>query len=736
MARRAPGHARPIAMIRVLRAPLSVLRGRLAIPPLPASSVLVEPPGAFPVPWGGARALLGALRRRLGDEAVERAIAPHHALLSLALRRLDGALSPEDRARRARLGAQPLGFMSHSRMTAGPLLEAWLAALAPLIAGRIEAVALPNVARIDAETLVVLRHLVQRLPAAERPEILLGYDRAEGPVEPLWRRSVELVEAQLSALEALPEAVVEDLPGGAAEPGPERARAPAEAEADPLDDRAEERAYEALLRAPVPPGEAIRAEVVRAARDAFAAFGFTAALRLGLELLARDEALPAPLAAEVHAIVALSAYNRRLEGGDPALTALLERHFSAALDAEADPARRSHLYYRLCINAARRAGDLTRGAALAERALEEAGRPDLPASLAAYLEAWARNGRAYVLARQRRLDEAAVECEAAHAMLLCAAELAEGGGAVAPRELLASRVVFLDNLAEIALRSGDLDRAATWQAALQEAEVGLDSSMRAARYRWVVIRRAQGRVEEALREAEQGLAEARHYLNPVMEDRFALHVGDLRYRIGDAAGAHRAFAAALALRRVIGDPEDVARTEMSCAVAAARAGLLDEAQALLERALDGPLCGRRVRRGAARAEVLAALGKLAARRGDAAGSRRRLNEAIAEAAGAGERDALLRVAAATGQASLALGRRAEAPERPRGPRICSACCWGCARRATATRRSSRARSRSPPPRWTTPRPGGTCRASSPASATPAVRRGSGAARISARPWSR
>ena len=643
-------------MIRVLRAPRPALRRALASSLLPSSSLRIEAPGALPLPWGGARVCLALLRQRAGDDAVERAVAPQRALLSLVLRRLEATLTPAERERRELLRAQPLGFMSHSRMTSSPLLEAWIEALAPLVAGKVAALVLPDAGRLDAESVAMLRHLVRRLAPEERPDLILGFDTSEGPDDPLWRRSVELVDIQLALLEALPDTVVESVEAGTGEGNGEGdgepEEAPGEAPVDPLDDRREEQALAGLRRDPA--GSGAVAEAIEAMRAAFGAFGFATSLRLGMEVLARGGLLPAEVAAEVHTVVALSAYNRQLEAGDPRLTAFLEQHLEAALAAEPDVARRSHLHYRLCINAARRAGDLERGLGLATRALAEAERPDLRAGLAAYLTAWARSGQAYVFARQMRLAEALAAGEEAYALVQRAASAPD----LAPREILSSRIVFLDNLAEIALRAGDTAGAGAWQAALEEAEEGLDPVMRVAAVRWAAILRAEGRLREGIRRATQGLEDARRHLNPVMEERFAVALGDLWYRAGGAGEARGFFGAALPIRRRLGQPHEIARAELACAAAAMREGELEEAEARLGKALESPLCAR----AGARAEALAALGTVAALGGDAARWRRRLNEAIAQAASAGERDALLRVARAAGQGSLLLGRREEAQE--------------------------------------------------------------------------
>jgi hypothetical protein len=96
--------------------------------------------------------------------------------------------------------------------------------------------------------------------------------------------------------------------------------------------------------------------------------------------------------------------------------------------------------------------------------------------------------------------------------------------------------------------------------------------------------------------------------------------------------------------------------EAPAAVAAARAGRTAEARALFQNLLEFDSSDS----DSAAAQLLAALAELAARKGDAAETDARMNEAIGRAVESGERDALLAVAVAAGRACQALGREAQA----------------------------------------------------------------------------
>ncbi len=604
-------------------------------------AIVIDPDPDFPVPWAGARLLLARLVAA-GDPTLQR----DRALLSLVVRGLVAELDDPERELRRERAAQVLGFLSHNGMISTPLIDAWARVLAPVCAGRV--IAIPDVGALDPETMILVRVLQKRLPVEHRPQFVLGHDPEPRTGEWLWRRDDDLIAGQLALLELLPGTIVEPVAGIFDDAAP---HAPAAVALHPLDDDLERRAFRALV-ATATPDAATQALAIEAMRAAFACFGFTAVLRLGLELLQRAPGLPAEHGAEVHTLIALAAYNRQVETGDNSeLAQLLDTHFSAAFELESDAARRSHLLYRLSINRGRRKGELAEAHALGDRAIEEARR--VPAAgLAAFLEAWARNGRAYVRARMRRHADAIEDCERACELLATAAT--EPG---APRsEVRPSQLVLFDNLAALAEMAGNRERAAYWQGRNEELEKSLPEAFSVSAHRWASLLRAQGDLRGAIRHAERGLAEARRQLHPLVEDRYATDLGDLYYRVGDATAAYHHFDAVLAIRRRSIDAAARLRAELSCAVAAARAGLFTEARGNLARALADPGCAE----ASAQSEITSALGLVAAREGNGAEAHELFDRAIDLAVDSGARDTLVRVARSAGDACAVLGERADA----------------------------------------------------------------------------
>lgn len=619
---------RGVPRLIVLRGPTPALRARPELTPR-AEDLLLTPAGELP--WEGVRRLVAALAA-IDRERVAEALAPHRVAASLVLRGLVAALSPAERAARAALAAQAPGFMAHNGYVSYPLRIAFVRALAPLLAGR--RVLVLGAESLDLHSAAVLLRLV-----AERPEcaLVLALDPGRIADHALWRRDALSVIALCQDQAAAEDAALVDVspgPSGEGTPFGPRPFAPA-----PWDDDLDARAL-ADPDGPAPE----HARTLAALEGSWACYGFHTCLRLGLALLARAPGLAPERRRRVHLLVALAAYNRQVSskgeepGADEELAALIERHLRAALDGEEDPSARSHIFYRLALNAGRRRGDLAHALALADEAVAAAERGDAP-----FFAAWARNGRAYVLGRLGDLRGAIAEVLAADAL---AARPIPGPLA---GEQAATRLVLADNLAALHTWAGAPDEALRWQAEFADRAARLAGPVSPSP-RWVELHCSRGDLAAAAAVAEAGVRAADALMWPPEVELFTAWLGELRYRQGDAAGARAAFERARVLAgRLHADHRDLP-TRIAALLAALRSGALADAEAELAEVLQ-------LRPDA---ELLALAGVCAARRGERERATIRINDAIAAALEGGVRDELLRVAAAAGEACLALGDRDEA----------------------------------------------------------------------------
>jgi len=393
---------------------------------------------------------------------------------------------------------------------------------------------------------------------------------------------------------------------------------------------------------------------------AFAGFAFTTTLRLGLALFEHEPELTPEQAADAHGLLALSAHNRQFRsGGNIRLAEFLRRHLERAFRAETRPGHRSAVAYRLAVTHGRRMKHIGAGIEWADQAIQESQSARIEGVDAANLESWGRNIRAFMLTGRDRLEEAATECESAFHRLSAILETRPdplSSPDACLREIVFSRSLLADNLAAIAQMAGDSDRLETWKGIADQLTEEVPELERYEARHWIAIYRKKLRLDAAADKARRGLDAARASQDALREYRYTVESADLEYRLGDAKAALAGFEQANELRRRLEEPGFLKPVRLSAAAAAARAGNVAKAQDWVRQALDrlDPSADD------ARAQILAFLGRLAARRSDGDEAESRINEAIALAVDSGERDTLLAVAVAAGRASQHLERADEA----------------------------------------------------------------------------
>lgn len=600
--------------------------------------------------WAGVRGLVAQLVRRLGADAVEDAFRRHPVTAGFALPHVRARLSAGEQESRASLGARLASHLSHNFFIQGPLFVAWGALLGELLAAAREDLIVPSLCRLDTPSLAAFKALVfdhvDTLSGLTLGWVTDPPERERDEWGLAWHYPAGDLDALALGVEGLPGARRVEL-GGA---GATDEAWPVIDDVSVLGPAFDHEAWASIdAHAALPRPAAL----VGALRHAFAGFGFSAALRLGLALERGGPALSGREAADAHGIVALCAHNRQFaSGGNRALAGFIERHLTAALAAETRPAERCALLYRLAVTHGRRLGDLETGVGWIERALAACDDRGLTPKEAAYQRAWALNFRSYLRMRQGAVADAAREAQDALETLLSTPEPA--AGSCAWRERTVTRAVLASNLATLAHVSGSNVAYARWRrgvAAVTRATPGM-SLFRSLDL--VALHRRALQPALALDYAHEGLEAARGAHDATWEHTYLRDVADLRSSLGDAAGACDAWDDARRLRARLGSRAAVPAVDVPLGLALRRAGRPDEARTCLEQAAatDRPAVER--------AEALAALGLIAAEGGDAEAAERHVNAAVTLAVESGARPALVRVALAAGRASLCLGRAAAA----------------------------------------------------------------------------
>jgi|GEM_PF-1797610 len=623
--------------------------------------VIVQPGREWAEPWSVLRRILPTLRELHGSEPVERAVRQHSVAASFVLPGRLKTLEPPATLRRKQLEARLASHMTHNEIVQEQLFEEVAALFHDLLAPDLRLV-LPNIARLDPSSLVLLR-TTYRLFSDTSPSLVIGYDPATS-VEVdedgiLWDFSPLMLKAFVHGFHTLDGFRVQTVSGEEAVLS-EEGSAPSSTQrrVDPLDSDLEGRAWRSLQELGETSGAAVpettRDLVLEAIDRCFESYAFRPLMTLGLELLRRGASLAADDEARVRTMVALGAHNRQfLSRGNLRLARFLEGHYRRALELETDPLRRICLLYRLTVAVGRRQGRIEPALELADRGLESFEGAALPAEEAVMQEAWLRNIRAFLLMRQKKLDAAFEEERRAVALLARCEELSE----VLRTDARLSRAVVADNLAELAILVHDDDHRSRWHRATQEL-VGdwLDLGHLTSRM-WMTFHRAGLRLDEARKHAETGLRESRRKKIYVLEYLYLANLADIEYRLGDPARALALYDEVLPFRDLLADGVDVRLPVEAASIAAAlRLGDAPRAKTELRRLSED----RRDASLEERAELEATAGWIAALANEPEAAEERINQAIELAVESGARDALLRVALLAGRTCRHLGREADA----------------------------------------------------------------------------
>lgn len=607
----------------------------------------------FQLPWEGARRLLSFLRTSLSDSTVEKAIEPSQAILCLTLRGLVPKLSQDEQKMHAANSGLTLGFLPGTFLNPRPLIEAWAKLFASLIGDLKIAIVVPDITRIDSESLRVFWRLLQLLTLDERPHLIIGHDPNFQTIDWLHHRVTQFVEQIIALFEALPGTVVEAVSEEIHQSNLGSTYVADPTFVDPLDDDVERKAWKALTEESNLSDQARRKVGIQGMYAAFGAFGFSAALRLALKLLERYPQIVE--AATIHAVAAISAHHlvTPFLVRDPNESyGLLEHHLAKALALETNPAHRVNFCQRLSILNARTKQDFNIALALANQTVDEAQHGNIPSEQQPYYEAWALNGRAFAFLRLGRLKEATLDCEMAHSLLV----QEETNLTIPDAEVAFSRMTLLFNLVKLAKASGDHQQAHGWFCLAEKAIAELPADKRPYPLAREILPlwwycRVSNDPEPVIAYFTTRLQDAQRQMNPRYEAVCTHYLGNLHYRLGNAKLAWEYFSTTLRVWYLIKDyPQNIITAELNCAVSAFRAGLLDESEACFQKLLHGPI-GHTM---SGQAEIVGALAMIAAKRSDRESVEQQAKAAVKQAIASKEQDVLVRVYRSIGDAFLIL----------------------------------------------------------------------------------
>lgn len=611
--------------------------------------------------------MLDQLRTYLGQDRVNKVILRHKAAASFVLSELTESLTPLQQAECNALAAHIDSHLSHNFFIQRPLFEAWAILLSEIIFEQPFTILIPAYHHLDFQSKSVLRSMWRVLQSP--PNMLLGYQRCTKLSVPdddgiIWTFHSDYLDKFIVSLELNPEVEVIDLTTESEtfSESDDETQFPF-GTSNTLNQFIEPSAWSAFQSSTGPLNFETCALVITAMQEAFRSFGFTNALKLGMELLNRDPKLDQFQKAEFHGIIGLSAHNRQfLSANNHLLTDFLEYHFKRALDAEIRPEIRCALLYRLAVTLGRRKKDFEAGMKWANQAVNEAQSANLPELQKNYLEAWGRNIRAYVLMRMNRIEDAIKDSETAFSLLDKSAFTYSKHNMTIQnrwsREFVMSRSVLASNLCTLAHSIGDVDSFAYWRERefiLAGGILDFDTYML---YKKAAAFYKTKEIRQSLPWILKGIEATRANWDGYWELRYLAMAVSFCDSIGEYDKAYNYLRQIQFIANLDNDSEYLYTLALIQAGLCIRSNRWNEAQSILEQSLDDPNHSSND----ARAEISALLGVIAANKRDERMMETRINTAIDLAVVSGERNTLFRIASLAGYASQLVHKLEQAKE--------------------------------------------------------------------------
>ncbi|MEM7034749.1 MAG: tetratricopeptide repeat protein [Chloroflexota bacterium] len=589
-------------------------------------------------PWAGAQALIRQLCQDYNKGAEDHLEHQQRILLGLIYDRFKEFDDGDDAKFFHQSGALFLGRLPGTVLIQKPLYDAWCDLLALYIGQQSITISIPLLTQVDAESFSLFRGLRKRL--GERFGLRVGPDDIPPDFDTLVERcNFALITQELQALKVVNGSFVKLLSIN----DDEVAWSQLDSDQARYDFDNDQTLFGAF-------------------QEAFNAFSFTSALSMGLTFLERFP--ESDCITEVQTFVGLAArqwMSRLQDQNSTDLQALMETQWQAALKQAQKPTSLVLLLQHLSILKARVLGDIEGAMDLAQQSLDLCHAGDIQPDLVAYYKAWALNGRAYAYLRLQQFSEAILDCEQGYDLL----KKNENHLDIPQSQLDISKMFLLRNLTRLTGITGPLQQAQYWY---QELDELVDFAL--SQNQPIISQVDQLLIWWQTQVDQDNLATATDYLNTKLhkaeqnldvgyEALCSFYLANLYFQLnkGDLASKHYRRTREI-WQGISADADNLLTINLNCAVAAFRAGELDQAEIEFNNLLQGDLGVD----SDSRAELSGALAMVTAKNGDILAAKRLANEAINLANINGEVDVLIRTHRSVGETYLFLDDTASATQ--------------------------------------------------------------------------
>lgn len=637
-------------MIQILQGTQLQIESKLMQHHLATASIFIYDNAAFPKGWAGFRTLIHALKST-NKTQVATVIANNKALSSFIFPELESEFTEAEKEKYLFYHAR---FQSRLNVPYD-LYKQMAFLLEEFLKNNTETIILPDLTRIDSETLRVFENYYRYFPESTQ-KMIVGFATDISDVEDAdgitWERSEGTVQYFVGSL-LMHKTTETILLTDAFETTP--SETPSwKTQHIPND---EETLYNSL-KPTITAEEAEKA--IEMMRRSYARFSFRAAIKIGLRVLEYCKVLNQQQKATVHGLVGSSAnFYQFSHHANPPFDAFLAHHLVKGLDGETAPEIRSALLYRITFTYAERMGNLEEALLWGEKTVDSALQNKLDEIAYNYHVAWSYIVRSDVYAHAGKFDKFVADSQKAYAILEKGIANMEEAPNNEYNYWLIDYRLSLFNMSIHQVYTGDelneYDHSRIWYAKMSDIMKTMPKIMLFDTFHWVDYHRNKYEIANALKACEEGIEDAIELKHGQIYV-YLFCAADFSYRMGNSAKAKEFFQSANDYRPMYNDLFMEISMNWFIANCQTRLEEFDEATALYNEELQIADTEEY------QIKLYCKLAWIAAKRGNSEQFEAHINKTIDLAVGYGEQNLLLRVVTLAGNCLHELHKTQEAKD--------------------------------------------------------------------------
>jgi tetratricopeptide (TPR) repeat protein len=401
-------------------------------------------------------------------------------------------------------------------------------------------------------------------------------------------------------------------------------------------------------------------EVFAQINQSYERYSYRAVMKIGLELLSREDFTSPLQRAQMHGWVGSAAnYYQFTHHPNPPFDDFLVYHFQESLKHENQPEVRLAVHYRLCFTFAERRDDLVSAEKCTEDFIFEINNSSLSELQKNYHLSWAYNVRGHVYAHTGRFANAAADAEEAYKILYAGMRKIEQEENVEFNVWLKEYQFAVFNLTIHQVYTGDeeneYDYSNFWYKRMDDVMTFIPRILMFDTFHWVDYHRNKLDIVNALKSTEEAIADARKYKHGQIYI-YTVCAADFNYRLGNIEKALDYFKRADKLRPIYNDLFYFLNINWFEGVCLMKLGRYEDAEAVfLQELKNNPTVDYRI-------QLITRLAMIAAIRTNKNEFETLMNTAIDEAVELGELNLLIQVAIASCRCLLEIDDKENASE--------------------------------------------------------------------------